>query len=300
MDDEEFAMPPPPTPQAEDNESIEGSETELESVASDISFVSDLETASPDPPRPTTYNTLVDIPRPRRTAITAATPLDLGPTFAVFASNFGDSLAEALADDDSVPSVFAKDQYPSLFVPPTTFQPPDGEDVDGDDSTNYKKYKTEDFKRLAQEDPRKFLRITIPYYGLTANLGKLNSSFFFKEWCKEFEARNPLYVATASERNPLKRRNQAWRQVKEMKREGPWQRVCQLLNLEFRKRYPLRSRLLGKEMQDLIHNTLKNPKQGEGPEMEAVRLHWMNTYESDFPRDLRSRKPQTEERFKSR
>ncbi|KAJ2928000.1 hypothetical protein H1R20_g9092, partial [Candolleomyces eurysporus] len=295
---EESTVAPISTTQVGDNATAESSNTESETTVSRDSMsgvslvpvqqkqlVSIPQATAQVPLRPISYyNRRVYVPQVRATN-TPATPRALNPSFAVFGSNLGESLAEALANDHSVPSTFVKERYPSLFIPATAFQLPDG------DETDYKCYSVEDFERLAKEDPRRFLRITVPYLAIADGLGNVNSYMLFKAWAADFEVHNPRYQAAAPEHNAFKRRDRGWNWVKQSpEKVNEWGRVCSLVNHEFRKRYPLRQ-LFKKDMQALILDTLTRPKQDEDLEMKAVRLYWINIHNYVIPRDLKRSHP---------
>ncbi|KAJ2918213.1 hypothetical protein MD484_g2202, partial [Candolleomyces efflorescens] len=267
---DKFAMP-----QVEDNDSTSGS------VAPEAPLVSNFEIATANrhtspSPRPTACysNILFYVPRPDGTY-----------------KSVGGSLAEALAGDNSVPAVYARERYPSLFAPPVAIQPPDGEALDDDDILSYANYTGEDFKRLASKDLRKFLRIVMPYYGITSRLIRMNCSFLFKDCLKDYEGRNPGSVTLSSEPNAIKRRNQAWRTQKQSPEGvGSWKKVNALLRHEFCGRYPLYNRLLKDDMQEFIRDALTIPQPGECPKMKAVRLQWIDAHKRAFPQDFTSRK----------
>ncbi|RXW19306.1 hypothetical protein EST38_g6533 [Candolleomyces aberdarensis] len=192
------------------------------------------------------------------------------------------SLAEALDDDESVPADFVRRRYPSLFIPPTAIYPLDGDNSDNNVTDYYQSYSSGDFKRLAREKPGKFLRVAVPYLDISDGLG--DPFMLFKEWMCDFEAHHP-WVVEADEDSD-ERHAQAWvRVIRYLGKAQEWIRVSNLINCEFRERYPLYP-LLSDEMQDIIRDTLVKRKEGEDPNMKVVREYWLKMHEEHFPWDL--------------
>ncbi|KAJ2929546.1 hypothetical protein H1R20_g7549, partial [Candolleomyces eurysporus] len=191
-------------------------------------------------------------------------------------------LAKALDGDESVPADFVRRWYPSLFIPPTAIHLPDGDNGNGNVTVCYQSYSSGDFKRLAREEPRKFLRVAVPYLDIPDGLG--DPLMLFKKWMCDFEARHP-WVVEADEDSD-ERHARAWVRVTQyLGKAQEWIRVSNLINGEFRERYPL-YQLLSDEMQDIIHDTLVRGKEGEDHDMKAVCESWPKVHEEHFPWDL--------------
>jgi hypothetical protein len=201
-------------------------------------------------------------------------------------------LAKALIPKDwtklSTPALFVMRRYPSLFL--STANPlPSDDNV----SEYYQGYNSEDFKRLAEEEPQKFLRIAIPYLDISNGLS--DPFTLFMEWNRDYEARNPHNLPVKQDLENEKdfevRQRMAWVNAEQWTARGrgdDWTKVSDLINREFCQRYPL-SKLLSDEMQSIIRDTLRSLREGEDPNLKSGRQYWLKVYEQNFPQDLKRR-----------